>query len=121
IPIAERHHDYAERVGERLRAAGLRAEADLRAERMNAMVRDAQLQKVPYMLVVGDKEAASETVSVRLRTNANVGSIPLAEFMEVAARLGAEHTEELWPSRDAPAARAATTTPRNTRVEHDSP
>ena len=57
IPIADRHLEYAEQVAERLRAAGLRVEVDARSERMNAKVRDAQLQKIPYMLVVGDKEA----------------------------------------------------------------
>ncbi len=57
IPIADRHVEYAEQVAEKLRAAGLRVEVDARSERMNAKVRDAQLQKIPYMLVVGDKEA----------------------------------------------------------------
>ena len=58
IPIADRHAEYANRVADELRGAGLRVEVDLRTERMNAKVRDAQLQKVPYMLVVGDDEAA---------------------------------------------------------------
>ncbi len=101
IPIADRHLDYAERVADRLRAAGLRVDVDRRAERMQAKVRDAQLQKIPYMLVVGDKEAAAEAVSLRLHTNANVGAVPLAEFVEVAGRLNAARSQELWPEPEA--------------------
>src|SRR6266700_2902693 len=58
IPIADRHIEYAYTVMETLKAAGVRVEVDTRSERMNAKVRDAQMQKIPYMLVVGDKEAA---------------------------------------------------------------
>ncbi|GAC1447598.1 MAG: threonine--tRNA ligase [Ktedonobacterales bacterium] len=97
IPIADRHVEYAEQVASRLTAAGLRVDVDQRAERMNAKVRDAQLQKIPYMLVVGDKEASSESVSLRLRTNENVGAVPLAQFVEVASRLDNERSHELWP------------------------
>jgi threonyl-tRNA synthetase len=99
IPIADRHLEYAEQVAERLRAAGLRVEVDARSERMNAKVRDAQLQKVPYMLVVGDKEAAAEAVSLRLRTNENIGAVPLEEFIAVASRLDQERSQELWPAQ----------------------
>src|SRR5215831_11131392 len=97
IPIADRHVEYAEQVAEKLRAAGLRVEVDVRSERMNAKVRDAQLQKIPYMLVVGDKEAAANAVSLRLRTNENIGSVPLEEFIAVAARRDRERSQELWP------------------------
>jgi threonyl-tRNA synthetase len=97
IPIADRHVEYAEQVAEKLRAAGLRVEVDARSERMNAKVRDAQLQKIPYMLVVGDKEAAANAVSLRLRTNENIGSTPLEEFIAVAARRDRERSQELWP------------------------
>ena len=81
----------------KLRAAGLRVEVDARSERMNAKVRDAQLQKIPYMLVVGDKEAAADAVSLRLRTNENIGAVPLEEFIAVAARRDHERSQELWP------------------------
>jgi threonyl-tRNA synthetase len=105
IPVSdERHADYARQVYERLLAAGLRAELDLRQERMNAKVRDAQLQKVPYMLVVGDKEAAANAVALRLRTNANLGAVPLDDFVAVAVRLNAERSQELW-SEKSPAAK----------------
>ena len=82
IPIADRHIEYANSVLAALKAAGVRAEVDMRSERMNAKVRDAQLQKVPYMLVVGDKEAAENAVAVRLRTNENLGAMPLANFVQ---------------------------------------
>ncbi len=82
IPIADRHSEYANQVLEMLKAAGVRAEVDTRGERMNAKVRDAQLQKIPYMLVVGDKEAAKNAVAVRLRTNENLGATPLSSFVE---------------------------------------
>jgi threonyl-tRNA synthetase len=81
VPIADRHIEHARWVGEELRAAGLRVEVDERAERMQAKIRDAQLQKVPYMLVVGDKEAEAKGVAVRLRSGENLGLIPVGEFL----------------------------------------
>jgi len=81
IPIADRHLEYANKVLQSLKAVGVRAELDSRSERMNAKVRDAQLQKIPYMLVVGDKEVANEAVSVRLRTNENLGATPVESFI----------------------------------------
>ena len=78
--LIRRYH--AQKVLAELKAAGIRCEVDTRGERMNAKVRDAQLQKIPYMLVVGDKEAAANAVAVRLRTNENQGAKPLAEFIE---------------------------------------
>jgi threonyl-tRNA synthetase len=99
IPIADRHLAYAEAVAAKLKAAGLRVEIDSRSERMNAKVRDAQLQKIPYMLVVGDREASEEAVSLRLRSNENLGAIPLARFMEEALTLSRERSLELWPGK----------------------
>ncbi len=81
IPIADRHLEYANEVLAALKAVGVRAEVDSRSERMNAKVRDAQMQKIPYMLVVGDKEAADNAVAVRLRTNENLGATPLESFI----------------------------------------
>ncbi len=91
IPIADRHVDYARQTAARLKEAGLRVEVDERPERMNAKIRDAQLLKVPYMLVVGDKEAEVGAVALRLRSGENPGAMPLAEFVrraqeDVAAR-----------------------------------
>src|SRR5713101_4298388 len=82
IPIADRHQEYAHKVMDVLKKASVRVEVDTRSQRMNAKIRDAQTQKVPYMLVVGDKEAMEKAVSVRLRTNANLGAMPLVEFVE---------------------------------------
>ncbi len=90
IPIADRHNDYARQVLEKLRAADLRAEVDDSTERMNAKVRKAQMQKIPYMLVVGDKEAEAGTVSVRLRSEENLGARPLDEFIAMAKQVVAE-------------------------------
>ncbi len=80
IPIADRHLDYARQVAAELSGQGLRIQVDARAERMNLKIREAQLQKVPYMLVVGDNEAAASTVSLRLRNNQNLGTHSLASF-----------------------------------------
>jgi threonyl-tRNA synthetase len=99
IPIADRHSDYALQVRDRLQAAGLRVQVDLRGERMNAKVRDAQLQKVPYMLVVGDKEQESDGVALRLRTNENIGPMSLDQFISIAVQQNASHSLQLWPER----------------------
>ena len=83
IPIADRHVPYAQQVEEQLRAAGLRVEIDDRNERMNAKIRDAQTRQVPYMLVVGDREADSGAVAVRRRENSeNLGAMDVGEFAE---------------------------------------
>ena len=73
VPIADRHHGYARRVARELRLAGLRVEVDDSDDRMGAKIRNAQLQKIPYMLVVGDREEQDGTVSVRLRTEEDLG------------------------------------------------
>jgi threonyl-tRNA synthetase len=85
IPIADRHVDYANQVAKRLKASGLRTQVDDRNERMNAKIRDAQMQKIPYMLVVGDKEMEQNAVALRLRSGENPGSMPLASFLEKAS------------------------------------
>ncbi|MSQ22616.1 MAG: threonine--tRNA ligase [Dehalococcoidia bacterium] len=77
IPIADRHIEYASQVAARLESEGVRVSMDATNERMNAKVRNAQLQKIPYMLIVGDREAANSSVSVRLRSGENPGSMPL--------------------------------------------
>ncbi len=84
IPIADRHIEYARKVAEQLKAEGLRVEVDERAERMNAKIRDAQNQKVPYMLVVGDKEMENGQVALRLRGGENPGPMDLASFIAKA-------------------------------------
>jgi threonyl-tRNA synthetase len=84
IPIADRHGAYARKVLAELKANGIRAEIDESSERMQAKIRHAQLQKIPYMLVVGDKEAEAGAVAVRLRSGEDLKAKPLAEFMALA-------------------------------------
>ena len=81
IPIADRHNDYADSVAEQLRDAGFRIEVDDRSERMNQKIRQAQLQKTPYMLVVGDREADAGAAAVRTRDGDNKGAMPLDEVL----------------------------------------
>ena len=98
IPIADRHADYAHEVLTSLRTAGLRVEIDARSERMNSKIRDAQLQKIPYMLVVGDREAELEkipymlvvgdreaeegNVAVRRHHEGDIGTVTVERFAE---------------------------------------
>ncbi len=84
LPIADRHLGHAALVREQLASAGLRVEVDERYEKIGYKIREAQLQKIPYMLVVGDKEASEGTVSVRSRTDGDQGSRPMAAFLEAA-------------------------------------
>jgi len=86
LPVSEKVNDYAENVAGALRAAGFRVELDARSEKLQAKIRDAQLQKIPYMLVVGGKEAAAGTVSVRSRSRGDLGPQPLADFQAELAR-----------------------------------
>lgn len=80
VPITDEHNDYALQIAARLRARGVRVQADLAAERMNAKIRNAQLMKVPYMLVVGDQEVANETVALRKRDGSRQNGMPVGEF-----------------------------------------
>jgi threonyl-tRNA synthetase len=80
VPITSAHDAYANSLAERLVQAGVRAEADLSSERMNAKIRNAQLMKVPYMLVVGDQEVQENTVSLRKRDGSRQNGMPFAEF-----------------------------------------
>ena len=84
LPISDRHLEYAASARDRLKAAGLRAELDDRQEKIGYKIREAQLQKVPYMLVVGDRESADGSVSVRTRKGGDQGSQPLAAFIDRA-------------------------------------
>jgi threonyl-tRNA synthetase len=82
IPIADRHHDYAHSVAEGMKEKGMRVQVDERSDRMNAKIRDAQLQKVPYMLIVGDREAEAEAVAVRLRSGEDLGPVPVDDLVK---------------------------------------
>ena len=88
VPISsDKHLEYASQVKSRLEAAGLRVELDARNEKMNAKIREFMLQKVPFVLIMGDKEAASESVSVRTRGKGDEGGVSLEAFVERAAGL----------------------------------
>jgi threonyl-tRNA synthetase len=95
IPIAERHVEYAEKVAASLREAGVRVEVDGRNEKMNAKIREHALQKVPFLLVVGDKEAESNKVNVRTRGKEKTEDMPAAEFVEKIKKLIADRTASL--------------------------
>jgi len=95
VPISEKHVAYAAAVKAKLEAAGLRVELDERNEKMNAKIREFTLQKVPFVLVMGDKEAAAEAVSVRTRGKGDEGSVSLADFIERARGLVASKTVAL--------------------------
>jgi threonyl-tRNA synthetase len=86
IPIADRHMEYAYDVRETLKRAGLRVNVDERGERMNAKIRDAQNQKIPYMLVVGDKEVENGQIALRKQSGENPGAMDLEEFLALAQK-----------------------------------
>ena len=90
IPIADRHLGYANDVAGQLKQAGLRVMVDDRTERMNAKIRDAQNQKIPYMLVIGDKEIEENQVALRLRNGENPGPVSISTFIERAIKEIAE-------------------------------
>jgi len=92
LPITDRQVEYANRVKERLCAANIRAHVDDRKEKVNLKIREAQLQKVPYMLVVGDREAQSDSVSVRNRRHADQGVKKVDEFLADIEKLIADKT-----------------------------
>ena len=81
LPVTERAHAYAKELNEKLNAANIRCEADLRSEKLGYKIREAQMQKIPYMLVVGDQEAQDGTVSVRTRSGGDEGVMPLDAFL----------------------------------------
>src|SRR2546423_7067 len=87
LPITDRTDEHAEKVGQELRAAGFRVEVNLRSEKIGAKIRDAQLQKIPFMLVVGDREIEADGVAVRERTKGDIGAMSLEEFKRMAREL----------------------------------
>ena len=82
IPIADRHHEYAGEIQRKLQLSEIRAETDLRNERMGFKIRDAQIQKTPYMLIVGDREVAANAVGVRLRSGEDLGAVAVDDLIE---------------------------------------
>jgi len=94
LSITDRVEARAHEVVAALRSAGLRAEADVRGEKIGHKIREAQLAKVPFMLVLGDREAASDTVAVRSRTKGDLGAQPLEAFIAMAGQLVSSHSRE---------------------------
>jgi threonyl-tRNA synthetase len=90
LPIADRHAPYAESVATRLRAAGLRVEVDRRSESVNRRIRDTELRKVPYMLVVGDREEEAGQAALRAHRRGDEGSAPVQEIVERLAGQAAD-------------------------------
>jgi threonyl-tRNA synthetase len=87
LPITDRVNEYAEKIAGALRESGLRVESNLRSEKIGAKIRDAQMQKVPFMLVLGDRELEQGKVAVRERTQGDIGVMSLEEFKAITHRL----------------------------------
>ncbi|KKU29770.1 MAG: Threonine-tRNA ligase [candidate division WWE3 bacterium GW2011_GWA1_46_21] len=98
IPISQKHTDYAQSLASQMKAQNLRTEVDNRDETMQAKIRDAQLQKVPYMLIVGDREVQNAEVSVRLRGGKDLGAKPAAEAIAKLKKVYNDKSLEVWPS-----------------------
>ncbi len=81
LPITERHHNYANKILQELKAEGIRAEADMRSEKTGYKIREGQLQKIPYLLIVGDREVEEGSIAVRHRKQGDLGPKPLADFI----------------------------------------
>jgi threonyl-tRNA synthetase len=103
VPIADRHLGFAQSVYERMRELTIRAEVDSRPERMNLKIREAQLQKVPYMLIIGDREAAADSVSVRTRAEGDLGAMPVESVISrIVEEINTKaQPKELEPKRSA--------------------
>lgn len=94
LPIADRHHDYAYEIAKKLQDVGIRCEVDTRSEKTGYKIREAQLEKVPYMLIVGDKDIESDSVSVRKRGEGDLGAVKTEEFIKTI--LSQVESKEIW-------------------------
>jgi len=97
VPIADRHFEFAQKLGDSLLESDYRVDVDLGDKRMQAKIRDAQLQKVPYVLVIGDKEMEANSVAVRLRNGEDLGAKPVAEFVAMLEQVVKSRTLKLVP------------------------
>lgn len=82
MAVSEKFSDYAQKIQDELKEAGIRSEADLRNEKLGYKIREARMQRVPYMIIVGEKEAAEGTISVRKRDEGDLGAMKAAELIE---------------------------------------
>jgi threonyl-tRNA synthetase len=95
LPISEKHHGYAGKIATTLREAGVRVETDARNEKIGLKIREAQLRKVPYMMVVGEKEAATGSISLRTRKEGDHGSLPMDHVLSrLTAAIRSRQLEE---------------------------
>ncbi|GMT42713.1 MAG: threonine--tRNA ligase [bacterium] len=97
ITIAEGQNEYARKLSEKLVGKGLRVETDFSPERMNKKIRNAQLQKIPYMIILGEKEVMDKNLSVRLRTGENINGITVEEFVDSVKEIIKNRSDTLWP------------------------
>ncbi|MEJ7839449.1 MAG: His/Gly/Thr/Pro-type tRNA ligase C-terminal domain-containing protein, partial [Thermomicrobiales bacterium] len=97
IPITDDQVPFAQEVEKQLKDAGLRAEVDQSSGRMQAKIRNAQLQKVPYMLVIGKREAEAGSIAVRLRSGEDLGAMPVSDFLALAKDVIDSKSRELQP------------------------
>ena len=95
MPITDRAHDYARGLVSQLNAAGIWAEGDYRSEKLGYKIREAQMQKIPYMLVVGDRDMENGTVSVRTRKGEDLGAMTPAEFTALCLKQIAEKSKDV--------------------------
>lgn len=95
IPITDSHYEYAENISNRLREMNFRAQADLSSDRMNAKIRQAQLLKIPYMLIVGDREVEADTVSLRKRDGSKQNNLPVGDFIEMIKEITESRSDKL--------------------------
>ena len=95
IPITDRQHEYAREVEKKLLALGIRAECDCRSEKVGYKIREAQMQKTPFMLILGDKELEDKTVAVRARKDgSDLGAMKLEEFAAMILEMVANHSRD---------------------------
>jgi threonyl-tRNA synthetase len=87
LPITDRVNEYAEKVAAQLRGANLRVEVNLKSEKIGAKIRDAQIQKVPFMLILGDREMEQGNIAVRERSKGDIGGMSVDGFVEMARKL----------------------------------
>ena len=86
MPIADRHNEFTSKVAAELKKRGIRVEVDCRSEKIGFKIREAQLQKIPYMLVIGDKEVETENVSIRCRKRGDIGTMSVADFCDMVEK-----------------------------------
>ena len=96
IPISEKFTAYGRKVSEALKSKGIRSQLDDRDEKMQAKIRDAQLQKVPYMLVVGEREEKAKSAAVRLRSGKDLGAKTVTEITETIKQIATSRIIDLW-------------------------